>query len=385
MEEKTLIDWLRLINTPDIGPVTFFKLLKQYGTAEKVLDQIGVRKNLYPYQDALKELETARRQGIEIISIQDPLYPEGLRLLNDAPPLIYAKGRTELLKYPVSVSVVGSRNASVDGRKIASKIAYDLTQNNVLIVSGMARGIDAAAHKGAMYALNKNGPTIAVLGTGADVAYPLENKDIYAQISKQGLIISEYPLGTEPQTQNFPRRNRIISALSAATLVVEASLNSGSLITARLALEQGKDVFAVPGSPLDGHSAGSNKLIKDGACLTECADDILETLNFSAFSELNAFSNKDLFSKHFEKKEDLSRKPLDKKIKTANIPEKKIVTDSKPLLSLISQNGIETDELIRLSGQSAAEIMMQITELELEGCVTRVGGSKIVLKKDKKS
>ena len=375
MNENDLIDWIQLINTDGIGPVRFYKLLKQYGTAAESLKALAAKQALFSRRDAEYELEKAARRQVKIITRGDEDYPKNLYELNDAPPVLYVKGRTDILNYPAMVSIVGARNASVNGRKIASRIAYDLTENEVVVVSGMARGIDAAAHKGALFARKENGTTIAVLGTGVDVAYPSENQNLYEQICAQGAVVSEFALGTQPQAANFPRRNRLVSALSAGTLVVEASLNSGSLITARMALEQGKDIFAVPGSPLEGRSAGCNQLIRDGAYLTESAEDILNTLAFTQNRQIKDFAKVDLFAN-----------PLDKEQKSDNIPfqTKKVDTaPALPLTDLIPATGIEVDELIRLAGQDTAQTMMQITELELEGVVERLSGNTLFLKNQK--
>lgn len=375
MNESELIDWIQLINTDGIGPVRFYKLLEQYGTAAECLKALAAKQALFSRKSAEYELEKAARLQVKIIAKGDENYPENFNQLNDAPPVIYVKGRTDILNYPAMVSIVGARNASVNGRKIASKIAYDLTESEIIVVSGMARGIDAAAHKGALFAKKEHGTTIAVLGTGVDVAYPKENQGLYEQICAQGAVVSEFALGTQPQAANFPRRNRLVSALSAGTLVVEASLNSGSLITARMALEQGKDIFAVPGSPLEGRSAGCNQLIRDGAYLTESAEDILNTLAFTQNRQIKAFAEVDLFAN-----------PLDKEQKSDNIPlqtEKADAVSDLPLTDLIPATGIEIDELIRLAGQDTARTMMQITELELEGIVERSGGSTLFLKNQK--
>lgn len=267
------------------------------------------------------------------------------------------------------MAIVGARNASINGRKIASRIAYDLTENDVLIISGMARGIDSAAHKGAMYAKNKLGPTIAVLGTGIDVVYPAENKDIYKMIAEQGLIISELPFGTAAQISTFPRRNRIISALSAGTLVVEASLHSGSLITAKCALEQGKDIFAVPGSPLENRSQGPNHLIKEGAVLTENAEDILNILSINQNRQI--------------KSAQLSLKPLDKVENRVNISDIKISEplpnkeNNLPLIELITFEGVDIDELLRSSGLMQADFFSQLLDLEFSGKIERQVGNRV--------
>lgn len=371
MKDETLLDFLQLINTEKVGPVWFYRYLEKYGTAAEALKAIGESKKVFARKDAERELERALKQNIQIISFEDALYPDMLKEINDAPPILYVKGNADLLKHPVCLSIVGSRNASVAGRKIASRMAYDLTNADVLVVSGMARGIDAAAHKGALYAKDQKGPTVAVLGTGVDVCYPEENADLYAQIAEQGVLISEFRLGEEANISNFPRRNRIVSALSMGVLVVEASLNSGSLITARLALEQGKDVFAVPASPFENKSAGSNKLIKEGALLTESADDILQTLALTQNQTLKTFQNATLKAKtlDFEKKEVIMQK------KSCSNPKDDFV------IKTIGASGIEQDDLIRHLNMQASDVLVKITELELDGLVAKKNGSFLVLTK----
>lgn len=371
MKDDIVLDFLQLINTDGIGPVSFYKYLKKFGSVAEVLKALASSKNLFPRIEAENELKAALKQNVRIITFEDEAYPFALKQLNDAPPVLYLKGRADLLNYPASLAVVGSRNASVAGRKIASRIAYDLTNADVLIVSGMARGIDAAAHKGALYAKDECGPTLAVLGTGIDVCYPEENADLYEKIAEQGLLVSEFKMGEKANISNFPRRNRIVSALSMGTLVVEASLNSGSLITARLALEQGKDIFAVPGSPFENKSAGSNKLIKEGALLTESADDILQTLALTQNRTLKICPNWSLKPKplDFEKKEVIMQQT------NLSNPEDDIV------LKTIGSTGIEQDDLIRHLNMRASDMLIKITELELDGLVARKNGSFLVLTK----
>ena len=376
MKQQELIDWIQLINSDGIGPVSFYKLLNKHGSAAEALKYLSETQLLYPRKDAEYVLKKAQQLKVAIIARTDELYPQNIAELNDAPPILFVKGRTDILNYPLTVSIVGSRNATVNGRKIASKIAYDLTQNDVIVTSGMARGIDTAAHKGALYAKEQQGATIAVLGTGVDVPYPAENNALYEQICEQGAVISEFVLGTTPQAANFPRRNRLVSAMGVGTLVVEASLNSGSLITARTALEQGKDIFAVPGSPLDGRSAGANKLIREGAILTESADDILQTLTFTQNQQIKNYTL------HSAKV-----KPLDKPQKNDNICAQTDTAETKSnaeaLTALIPPEGIGIDELIRTGGGNAEQTMMMITELELEGVIERVNGSTLALKNRK--
>lgn len=369
--ENKILDYIQLINSANIGPVTFYKLLRQYGSAEAALAALPAGRRTFSRSAAQKEFELARRQNIRLLAFDDPEYPENLRAAEDAPPVIYVRGQINCLRQPLSLSIVGARNASLNGRKLASQISCELTSQGIMIVSGMARGIDTAAHKGAMFALNRTGSTVAVLGTGIDIAYPAENQKLCEQIAGQGAVISEFPLGTEPSAGNFPRRNRIVSALTDGTLVVEASLHSGSLITARLALEQGRDVFAVPGFPTDERSAGPNKLIKDGAFLVENAEDILNVLNADARRKIPRTPR--------PVQTDLFVKPLDKESKTADIPDTASPDRETDILSLLTPAGVYVDELIRVSGLDSAAVSLRLLELEMEGRIERQVGNKVAL------
>ena len=369
--ENKILDYIQLINSANIGPVTFYKLLRQYGSAEAALAALPAGRRTFSRSAAQKEFELARRQNTRLLAFDDPEYPENLRAAEDAPPVIYVRGQINCLRQPLSLSIVGARNASLNGRKLASQISCELTSQGIMIVSGMARGIDTAAHKGAMFALNRSGSTVAVLGTGIDIAYPAENQKLCEQIAGQGAVISEFPLGTEPSAGNFPRRNRIVSALTDGTLVVEASLHSGSLITARLALEQGRDVFAVPGFPTDERSAGPNKLIKDGAFLVENAEDILNVLSADARRKIPRTPR--------PVQTDLFVKPLDKESKTADIPDTASPDRETDILSLLTPAGVYVDELIRVSGLDSAAVSLRLLELELEGRIERQVGNKVAL------
>lgn len=369
--ENKILDYIQLINSANIGPVTFYKLLRQYGSAEAALAALPAGRRTFSRSAAQKEFELARRQNIRLLAFDDPEYPENLRAAEDAPPVIYVRGQINCLRQPLSLSIVGARNASLNGRKLASQISCELTSQGIMIVSGMARGIDTAAHKGAMFAPNRSGNTVAVLGTGIDIAYPAENQKLCEQIAGQGAVISEFPLGTEPSAGNFPRRNRIVSALTDGTLVVEASLHSGSLITARLALEQGRDVFAVPGFPTDERSAGPNKLIKDGAFLVENAEDILNVLSADARRKIPRTPR--------PVQTDLFVKPLDKESKTADIPDTASPDRETDILSLLTPAGVYVDELIRVSGLDSAAVSLRLLELEMEGRIERQVGNKVAL------
>jgi len=277
-----MVDWLRLIRSANVGPQTFYKLLSRFGSAGAALDALpemarrgGMKgsSRIFPKDEAEREIEHHNKIGAQLIARDDALYPPRLRHIDDAPPLISVLGHTGLLKKR-AVAVVGARNSSVNGLRIAEQLARDLGDSGMLVVSGLARGIDAAAHRGSLTT-----GTLAALGGGIDIIYPRENTEIYNAIKEHGVLVSEFAPGTRPRAQNFPRRNRIIAGISRGIVVVEAAPRSGSLITARLALEQGREVFAVPGSAIDPRARGTNDLIRQGAILTETADDILEVIS----------------------------------------------------------------------------------------------------------
>ena len=280
--------WLALKSIAGIGNVVFLALIDTFGTLEAVfsasaaeLQKItGITKKaaagIAAFKDwdiINKDLAALEKAGINIITLQDSLYPPKLLEIYDRPPFLYVKGN--LKKDDIDIAIVGSRLASTYGKYTTERISRELALRGVTVVSGMARGIDSAAHQGALTA---RGRTIAVLGTGLDIIYPPENKKLFAAIGENGAVVSEYPLGTPPLASNFPARNRIISGMSYGVVVVEAGEKSGSLITARLALEQGREVFAVPGTIDSAGSRGTNKLIKQGAKLIENTDDILEEI-----------------------------------------------------------------------------------------------------------
>ena len=367
MHNENLFKTLQLINTDGIGCVSFYKLIKKYGDTNSAIEAVAAKQAVCDKKIVENIIEKSEQLNAEIILYDSDKYPKCLLELNDAPPVLYALGNTKLLNYPFAVSIVGARNASIAGRKMASRLAYDLTANDVLVVSGMARGIDSAAHKGALYAKQQKGSTIAVLGTGIDEIYPPENAELYQNIITQGLVISEFPFGTKAQISTFPRRNRIIAGLSQGVVVVEASQHSGSLITARLALEQGKEIFAVPGSPLENRSAGPNMLIKEGALLTENAQDILNVLSMNNSKQI--------------KSSKLEGLPLDKAENKVNISQKK---KSEPqnvlnvkLLDLISYEGVDIDVLLRNCQLPQADFFSELLDLEFAGKIQRQAGNKV--------
>lgn len=271
---------LRLVRTDRIGPVAFTQLIGRYGSALNALDALPdlVRKSgaasIPPPVEAVeREIAAGDAIGARLLVLGDSDYPEMLAALDPPPPILWTRGRVDLLNQP-SVAIVGARIASAGGQRIARGLAQQLGQAGHVVVSGMARGIDAAAHEGALAT-----GTVAVLGGGVNDIYPSEHADLYARLTEQGCVVSESPVGARAQARDFPRRNRIISGLSRGVVVVEAEVRSGSLITARLAAEQGRDVFAVPGSPLDPRARGPNELLRQGAILCEGIEDIDRAFN----------------------------------------------------------------------------------------------------------
>ena len=362
--EQEKLDWLRLARTDNVGPITFYKLLDAFGSAGDALEALpqlaqrgGRKKPLRAPSPSHIEREYAalKKLGGDLITAQDPLYPVSLSALDDAPPVLSILGRPELLEGS-HIAMVGARSASINGRKFATQVAQDLGHARQIVVSGLARGIDTAAHQGAL----KTG-TIAVIATGIDQCYPEENQALFDQIAAEGLIISENPLGQKPYAQAFPKRNRIVSGLSRGVVVIEATMRSGSLITARMAGEQGRDLFAVPGHPLDGRAAGPNHLIKEGAHLVASADDILEILR--------DFSGSHMRDIQFEQK---TFSPL--KIEE-DIPD----TLRSDILSHLSFTPVTVDELIRTCDVNISAMQSVLLELELAGRVKRLPGGRITL------
>ncbi len=345
-----IVDYVQLISSEKVGPITFYKLIKEFGSVKNALENLPAKFKKFDRIEAEKQVKLAEKMGVKIICFDSPLYPQRLLHIADAPPVLFVLGDEKLLNSVNNIAVVGARNATTNSRKLASRISFDLSNAGVVITSGMARGIDTSAHLGAMHAKEQKAPTIAVLGTGVDVVYPSENASVYKKIIEQGCLVSEFLIGEGPSQSNFPRRNRIVAGLSSGVLVVEATLNSGSLITARLANEFGRDVFAIPGSPIDAKFLGTNKLIKDGAILVENADDIAEHLDFVEEKKVVVDNNK----------------------KTVDIANNNI-------LDFIDATGVYVDELVRVSGMSIEALELELMELELLGVVERQSGNKVAL------
>ena len=361
------IAWLRLIRSANVGPGTFFRLLDRFGTAAKALDALphlarrGGRAGairIASNAEAERELTAAERIGATAVAWCEPAYPPLLVHIHDPPPVIYARGALDLLGKK-TIGVVGARNASANGRRFAKKLAADLGAGGLMVTSGLARGIDAAAHDGAL----ETG-TAAVLGGGVDIVYPTENRPLYDRIAEAGVLLSEVAPGTQPQARHFPRRNRIISGMARGVVVVEASPRSGSLITARLALEQGREVFAVPGAAMDPRARGTNDLIRQGATLTESADDVFSVLNDS-------------------------RPPAHPNIHIENQRVENEMSDAddvpsarEEIIRALGPTPTTVDEVLRVCQFSLAVVSTVLLELELAGRLERHPGSKVSLLMD---
>lgn len=354
---------LRLARTDGIGPLTFRKLIARHRDGEAALAALPALSagRAQPYlpptvAEAKREAAALEALGGRFVFLDDPLYPPLLALLPDAPPVLAVLGDAALLAAP-AVAIVGARNASAGGRLIAETLAEELAEKGLTVVSGLARGVDTAAHQGAL----RTGGTIAVLPGGVDLPYPPENAALMARIAARGAVVSETPLGTQPTNRHFPKRNRIVAGLSLGVVVVEAAHRSGTLITARLALEHGREVFAVPGSPLDPRCRGSNDLIRQGAHLTEGAGDVLDHLP-------EAPRNAPLF--------DLSRLET----LTEETPEPIGPPPEGPseVLDLIGLSPVSVDEVLRRCHLSPPELQAVLAALELEGRVVLLPGHRVM-------
>ncbi len=362
------LDWLRLIRSENVGPRTFFRLIERFGTAAAALDALpglarrgGLRRpiTICPRGAAEREMETAHKLGHTLLAAAEGGYPRWLAAIEDAPPVISVIGAPSLLAKPM-VAIVGARNASLNGRTFARRLAADLGRAGMVVVSGLARGIDAAAHEGALAT-----GTVAVMAGGLDVIYPPENAGLYADLVATGAAISEMPAGTQPQASHFPRRNRIVSGLALGVVVVEAALRSGSLITARLAAEQGREVFAVPGSPLDPRAKGPNALLRDGATLIEGAADVTDVLA------------------------DLLRRPLAESRSSAYgapapapLDEAAIGAARTAVLDQLGSVPVTVDEIARDLDLPVPILQVALLELELAGRLERLPGGRVGLLAD---
>src|SRR6266849_9019802 len=360
LSDEQRIDWLRLIRCDNVGPRTFRSLINHFGSARSALDRLpdlarrgGAARpgRICSEEDARSELAASKRHGVTLVAPGEAGYPPRLAVLDDAPPLLGVRGAFEVLMRPM-IAIVGSRNASGAGLKFAGQLARDLGDAGFVVISGLARGIDQAAHRATVAS-----GTVAVLAGGHDRIYPSEHEDLLAAIiDSKGAAISEMPLGHEPRARDFPRRNRLISGSALGVVVVEAAHRSGSLITARMAAEQGREVFAVPGSPLDPRAAGANGLIKQGATLSTDAADIINAVE-------------PIMGRPIE-----LREPDDDPL--AYEPD---ASDRARITGLLGPTPILLDDLIRMAGTSPAMVRTVLLELELAGRLERHGGGLVSL------
>ena len=367
LSDEQKLNWLRLIRTRNVGPVTFWRLINYFGGAEQALEflpefarRTKKHQNQPPpitKQMVERELQAARKSGAVLVARGEPGYPAALAHLDAPPPLLYVKGNQKLATMP-GVAIVGSRNGSAVGQKFTRRLVQELAREGYAIISGLARGIDTAAHAGAL-----DQATIAVIAGGIDNYYPPQNRDLQRKIEKNGLVITEKPPGYEPRARDFPSRNRIISGCSLGTIVVEANLRSGSLITARLASEQGREVMAVPGHPTDPRAAGPNRLIMSGASMITCAKDVVEIL--TPMTDIKRHAPRELFETN-EGQPTIGE--IDVEHNTRNI-----------VLSALSTQAVEIDELIRSTGLQSREVRIILLELELDGRLEHDGAQNVRL------
>lgn len=364
LSDRQRLHWLRLIRTENVGPATFRDLINRFGSAETAIEMLpelmvsggATRLPRVPSQaDAEAELERAHRVGARFVAIGEPNYPPMLKRSENPPPLVAIRGEAKVFELP-AVSVVGARNASLAGIKIARMLSAEIGREGYAIVSGLARGIDTAAHEGGLAS-----GTVAVLAGGLDQPYPPQNAGLADEIAgRGGALISEMPFGWEPRAKDFPRRNRIVAALGLGLVVVEAALRSGSLISARLAAELGRLVFAVPGSPLDPRAAGTNGLLKDGAILVTDARDVLEQLAPLVTAPRPA-------DESLEEPPDFSTTPPPGDDERASV------------IEALGPVPVGVDELIRHTGLHPAQVFMVLLELDLAGRLERHPGGMVSL------
>jgi DNA processing protein len=361
------LDWLRLIRSQNVGPRTFHALIDRYGHVRDslaALPQLARRGGasapgrICTRAEAEREIAAASAAGVTFVALGEPDYPSRLAMIDDAPPLIAVRGKLATLAQP-TVAIVGARNASAAGIKFAERLARDLGEAGLVIASGLARGIDAAAHRGSLTT-----GTVAAIAGGHNSIYPPEHAALAEAIAQNGVVLSEMPLDHEPRARDFPRRNRLISGLAAGVVVIEAAQRSGSLITARMALEQGREVFAVPGSPLDPRCEGTNNLLKQGAAPVTEAADVTAALR-----------------PIFEQPLQLSAQEPDHPIAPGEPRGQSEPGDGERdrLVTLLGPTPVGIDDLIRLSGLPPAIVRTLLLELELAGKLERHGGGLVSL------
>jgi DNA processing protein len=364
LTDRQRLDWLRLIRSENVGPRTFRALINEFGSASRALTRVSVLARrgggreirIATEADAEAEIKAATKAGVRFVAIGEDDYPPRLRETDDAPPLLAVRGQLAALTRP-TIALVGSRNASAAGTRFASVLARDMGLAGFVVVSGLARGIDAAGHRASL-----NTGTVAVLAGGQDRIYPAEHTELAGEIIESGAVVSEMPMGWEPRARDFPRRNRIIAGMALGVIVVEAAERSGSLITARLALEAGREVFAVPGSPIDPRAGGTNKLLKDGATLVTSAADIIEVLTpilgqHAPTAVLREPSAPDA----------VADEPTD------------VGAQRERIVGLLSPAPISLDDLARMAAAPPNAVQIVLLELELAGRLERHGGGLVSL------
>jgi DNA processing protein len=371
MHADDYLGWLALALTPGLGSRLSGKLLREFGSPDGIFNAsltaleaqrlpAAVAQAIHsrrPLSDAARELAKAQAIGCRLLTWDEPEYPARLREIYDPPPLLYVRGNVELLNRHV-LAIVGARRPTPYGNQMAERLGKDLAERGLIVASGLARGIDASAHKGALN--SSGGATIGVLGCGVDVVYPKENKRIFEQIEQRGAIISEFPLGTFPAPQNFPIRNRIIAGMSLGVVVVEGAEHSGSLITARLAMEFGREVFGVPGNATHEASFGPNQLIKQGAKLVTGWEDVVEELPTPVRAELMPVESVSSEERAALVRQDLGPTEL-------------------PIYELLSEDATRhVDELVDISGLSSSEVLAALFDLELKGVVRQLPGKQFL-------
>ena len=389
LTDEQRLDWLRLIRSESIGPRTFRALVNRFGGAGAALAALpdmarrGGRPTLKiaTRAEAERELAAAARLGVRFVALGEPHYPKALQAVDTAPPLIAVRGEVSALAKP-SVALVGSRNASAAGLTFAVRLARQLGEAGYVVVSGLARGIDTRAHRAALAS-----GTVAVLAGGHDRVYPAENEPLLRAILENGgAVLSEMPLGWEPRGRDFPRRNRIVSGLSLGVVVVEAARRSGSLITARFALEQGREVFAVPGSPLDPRAEGTNDLIRSGATLCSSADHVTAVLD--PLIKDPSFDRRAEDASDREVPEPLWDEldlPELAHLAPAHVRAGSTISDPEPsaeavsVVDLLGPSPIAVDDLVRQSGLPIRVVQTTLLELEIAGRLERHGGNLVSL------
>lgn len=411
LDDAQRFNWLRLIRSENVGPRTFRTLIARFGTASAALEALpdmarrsGRAMRIATQEEIERELAAARRLGVQFVALGEPDYPAALRTIDSAPPIIALRGKVQVLDKPM-VAIVGSRNASANGMTFAERLARGLGEAGFTVVSGLARGVDARAH-----AASLTTGTVAVLAGGHDRLYPAEHEPLLLKLIDNGAAVSEMPMGWTPRGRDFPRRNRIVSGLALGTVVVEAARRSGSLITARFAMEQGREVFAVPGSPLDPRAEGPNDLIRQGANLCASVDDVINALSPLVEREPVQTSLFETVRHH-----KLAGEPLwdefdlpdvipapstgyggydtveshDDTVEVANLPGERLSfppqmeAGGELVFSLLGPTPVGVDELVRGSGLPARMVQTVLVDLELSGRIIRQPGNTIAVRVEK--